>query len=811
MERPRWSVPRRWQVLLSAVALALTGALTTPVNAQAAPSAGSGGARPVSGRALHHDTSAPLRSIPPKTSHQARHEVPERELPVTVVSAPDPVVQSAPGAGHMPAVNNSIEGIGFPGVNCNCFPPDTNGDVGTTQYVQTVNVGLQIWNKTTGASVLGPVDIATLWSGFGGYCEVGGAGDPVVLFDQLAGRWVVSQFAGTSSLINHECIAVSTTGDATGSYYRYDFLLGGNFYDYPKLSVWPDAYYLTENVFNSTGTAYLGPQPFALDRSRMLQGLSATFVSPGLQSSSLGFMLSGDIDGSTTPPAGAPNPWLSTQSASSWTVFHFHPDFATPANTTWTAAGSVAPAGYSTLCAFTSSCVPQLGTVARLDGLGDRLMYRLAYRMFPDGPEALVGNYSVAVGGIAAPRWFELRNVTSGTPAFVQQGTYQPDASWRWMGSAAMDASGDLALGYSASSASMYPAIRYAGRLASDPPNTLTQAEATLISGTGSQTDTVYNRWGDYSALTVDPVDDCTFWYTNEYYATTAQVAWHTRIGSFRFPSCSTAPVLTSVAVTPATASVPKGTTTQLTATASYSDGSTADVTSAATWSSDNTSAATVSNAAGTQGLVTGLTEGSANVTATVGTTYGTSAVTVTAPVLSSLAVTPASTSVVAGRTTQLTATGTYSDGSTADVTESATWSSDTTAVATVSDTAGTKGLVRGVSSGSAQITAAIGTVTGSSSVSVTPAELVSVSVTPSSASIRKRATVQLTATATYSDGSTADATSAATWTSSRSRIATVSSTGLVTGVRAGTVTIRATYGGLAGSSTVTVLGGHPA
>jgi uncharacterized protein YjdB len=813
MERRRRFGSRRLQVPLTAVVLALAGALAAPLPAQAAGSSDSAAAtnRPISGRALHHDTSAPLRSIPPKVSKQARHEVPERELPVTVASSPDPVVQSTPGTAAMPSTSKNIEGIGYPGVNCNCFPPDTNGEVGTTQYVQTVNVGLQVWNKSTGTSVYGPVDIATLWSGFGGYCEVGGAGDPVVLFDQLAGRWVVSQFAGTSTLINHECIAVSTTDDATGSYYRYDFLLGGNFYDYPKLSVWPDAYYLTENVFNSTGTAYLGPQPFALDRTAMLQGQSATFVSPGLQSSSLGFMLSADLDGSATPPAGAANPWLSTQSPSAWTVFHFHPDFATPANTTWGAAGSIAPAGYTSLCPFTSSCVPQLGTTARLDGLADRLMYRLAYRLFPDGHEALVGNYTVSASGIAAPRWFELTNVTSGTPAFVQQSTYAPDSTWRWMGSAAMDASGNMALGYSASSAAIYPSIRYAGRLAGDPPNTLPQAEASLIAGTGSQTDTIYNRWGDYSAMTVDPVDDCTFWYTNEYYTTTARVAWHTRIGSFKFPTCSAAPVLSSIAVTPAAPSVPKGTTTQLTATATYSDGSTADVTSSATWSSDNPAVATVSNAAGSQGLVTGVSEGSATVTATVGTRSGTSAVTVTAPALSSIAVTPASTSVVAGSTTQLTATGTYSDGSTADVTESATWSSDTTAVATVSDTAGSKGLVQGVSTGSAQITAAVGTISGSSSVSVTPAQVASVSVTPSSASIRKRATVQLTATATYTDGTTADVTSSVTWTSSRPRIATVSSTGLVTGVRAGTVTITASYGGHTGTSTVTVLGGRPA
>jgi len=167
--------------------------------------------------------------------------------------------------------------------------------------------------------------------------------------------------------------------------------------------------------------------------------------------------------------------------------------------------------------------------------VGDRLMFRLAYRKFSDGHEAVVGNYSVSAGGVAGVRWFELRAVTT-APVVFQQSTYQPDTSWRWMGSAAMDRSGDLALGYSASSTTIHPQIRYAGRLVTDPINTLGQGEATLFSGTGSQTGS--NRWGDYSALTVDPVDDCTFWYTQEYYATTSAKNWRTRIGNFKFPNC---------------------------------------------------------------------------------------------------------------------------------------------------------------------------------------------------------------------------------------------------------------------------------
>jgi len=796
---PRFRGKRGLRSAVTVVAVALVAAVGTALPASSADAA----SKVTSGHARHHDVSPLLRNMPPVHQSHAMHEHEDRQVPSVPLAGVDPVVQSALAPANVPAPNVSFEGIDFPGVSCNCLPPDTNGEAGATQYVQSVNEGLQVWSKS-GTTLLGPVGIATLWAGFGGYCETGGSGDPVVLYDQLAGRWVISQFAGTSTLINHECLAVSTTSDATGSFYRYDFQLGGNFYDYPKLSVWPDAYYLAENVFNSTGTSYLGPQPFALDRSRILNGLDATFVSPGLQSSSLGFMLPGDIDGSAQPPSGAPNPWLGTN-GSSWPLYRFHPDFGTPANTTFTLGGNVVPAAYSTLCSGTRSCIPQPGTTSRLDGIGDRPMYRLAYRVFADGHEALVGNRTVSVGGVAAVRWFELNHATSGTPAFTQQGTYQPDATNRWLGSAAMDQSGDLAVGFSVSSATVYPGIRYAGRLASDPPGQLAQGEATLIDGAGSQTSTS-SRWGDYSDLVTDPVDDCTFWYTSEYYPATTNATWHTRIGSFTFPSCGTAPTLSSVAVTPSSASVPKGTTQQLAATARYSDGSTSDVTGSATWTSDTPSVASVSDASGSKGLVSGVSQGSANVTATFESMSGSSAVTVTPAVLSSVAVTPSSASVVAGRTVQLTATGTYSDGSTADVTSAATWSSDTPSAATVSDASASKGLVTGVAAGSATITAAVGSVSGTSAVTVTPAVPVSLTVSPATARIARRGTVQLSATVTYSDGSTADVTSSAVWQSSRTRTATVSSTGLVTGVRRGTVTITATSSGFSGTSTVTVV-----
>jgi uncharacterized repeat protein (TIGR01451 family) len=495
------------------------------------------------GHSNKNDVSRPLRQMPPVpySPRPEREASPNPSTGRSHTDAPDGAHQGNVFAPRMPGTSLNFDGIPFPGVNCNCAPPDTNGEVGATQYVQIVNQGYQVFNKTTGASVFGPVDIATIWNGFTGPCEDDGNGDPVVLYDQLANRWVISQFAGynDNGTVTDECVAVSTTSDATGSYNRYDFDLsqfGNNFYDYPKLGVWPDAYYMSMNVFNAAGTAYLGPQAFALDRTSMLAGNQAAIITPGITNGPTEDpYLPADLDGSTPPPVNAPNPFVEFPGNQTYKVYRFHVDWVTPANSTFTLAGSPSAAAFTLLCP-TGPCVPQLGTNDKLDALGDRLMFRAAYRNF-GGHESLVSNYSVSSNGVAGVRWFELRSVTSGTPTKQQESTYQPDNTWRWMGSAAMDVSGDLAVGFSASSAAIHPKIRYAGRLAGDPINTLARGEATLYGGTGSQTDT-NSRWGDYSDLTVDPVDNCTFWYTNEYYSSTSSFNWRTRIGKFKFAGC---------------------------------------------------------------------------------------------------------------------------------------------------------------------------------------------------------------------------------------------------------------------------------
>ena len=425
-------------------------------------------------------------------------------------------------------------GLNFDGVSAavsGWAVPDTNGAVGTTQYVQWVNTSYAVYSKTSGALLLGPLAGNRLWTGFGGACETNNNGDIIAQFDKLANRWVMTQHATPAGGPYFQCVAVSTTSDATGSFYRYAFQLTTLFPDYPKLGVWPDAYYLTINLQTATfGNG--GGTMCALDRNSMLNGAAATSICFST-SSVFTSLLPADLDGANPPPAGAPN-YLLSLGANALNLWKFHVDFVTPANSTFNGPSGIPVSPFSQACGG-GVCVPQVGTTQTLDSLGDRLMYRLAYRHFQDGHESLVVAHSV--GAPAGIRWYEIQS-PGATPVISQQGTFSPDGSWRWMPSIAMDHIGDIAVGYSESSASMNPGIYYTGRVPSDPPGTM-EAETLIFQGGGSEVGS--NRWGDYSSMSVDPVDDCTFWYTNEYLPASGSRNWHTRIASFKFPACSNA------------------------------------------------------------------------------------------------------------------------------------------------------------------------------------------------------------------------------------------------------------------------------
>src|SRR5437870_7992363 len=492
-------------------------------------------------REERHDVSPPLRDMIAQAPRQVltRHEAePARRIPLPpgLVTLPDdPVRQrtAASIAAFAPVVSLGFEGLGNGqyGFSVTGAPPDTNGAVGATQDVQWVNTSFAIFNKSTGALISGPTAGNSLWSGFGGGCQSNNDGDPIVLYDKLANRWVFSQFSVTTTPYR-QCIAVSTSSDATGTYNRYSFQYN-NFDDYPKMGIWPDGYYETFNMFN--GNTFVGSDACAYDRTAMLNGTAATQVC-FQQNSSVGGLLPSDLDGTTAPPAGSPN-YMLFYGTNNLNLYRFHVDFTTPTNSTFTGPTVIPVAAFSPLCGG-GTCVPQPGTTNRLDSLADRLMYRLAYRNFGTH-ESLVTNHSVAVTGGGGVRWYEIQN-PSGTPSLAQQGTFAPDSSYRWMGSIATDQAGDMAVGYSVSSSSINPSIRYTGRAPTDPAGTM-EAEVNIVSGTGSQTATL-SRWGDYSAMQVDPVDDCTFWFTTEYMKTNGTFNWNTRISNFKFPGCGGAP-----------------------------------------------------------------------------------------------------------------------------------------------------------------------------------------------------------------------------------------------------------------------------
>lgn len=488
-----------------------------------------------SGPAVNSDVSTPLRDIPPAPLNMSKREIRKYPIPQTTnASGPDPFLQNKIGTEAASALILDFEGVGlgFTGpngtYNVNSAPSDSNSAVGPNNIIQIVNTDLAIFDKL-GNVLLGPIPNNTVWSGFGGGCAFNNDGDAIVQYDQVADRWIISQQSSSTKPFL-QCVAVSRTGDPTGSYARYSFKYK-NFPDYAKLGVWPDAYYVTFNMFN--GQHFVGAQVCAYDRQSMLSGSTATQQCFQL-SSSFGGLLPSDLEGKTLPPSSSPNYLINLGSSIALNLWKFHVDWAIPGNSRLLGSTKISVAPFTPACGG-RVCIPQAETTQKLDSLGDRLMYRLAYRNFTDH-ESLVVNHSVAVGSIVGVRWYEIRSPNIGTFVY-QQGTFAPDSSYRWMGSVAMDGLGNIGMGYSVSSSSIHPGIRYTGHATTDPLGVMGQGEGTLIAGGGSQTGGL-NRWGDYTSISVDPVDDCTFWYTNQYLATNGSFNWHTRIGSFKLPGC---------------------------------------------------------------------------------------------------------------------------------------------------------------------------------------------------------------------------------------------------------------------------------
>jgi hypothetical protein len=585
------------KILISVAVLALLVGTLASLSASAAPLA----APPVAkfSTAVAFDKTPALRDLARSAAPQAAQSASEEE-PLDIRPDRGVIVEdrgfSGDGAiqdaGALRALTTDVAQtipsplLTFEGLsnadNFNIFgfrvnPPDPVGDVGPNHYVEMINLVFGVYDKQ-GNLLLGPMDTGTLWAGFAVEDCTDPSGDPIVVYDQLVDRWILTQFTTRGfddpTLPFYNCVAISQTGDPTGAYYRYAFITqpdtvdGGYFFpDYPKYGVWTDSYILTTRDFGLIDQ--YGISVYALEKNKMIAGNpKARAVQFFLDSAVVPIYLMGDgllppdIDGHRRPIDRVAAPIVGTQDDDhpygapfdALNIFELSVQWNSKPVASLKLAAQLPVAEFDSLfpCAPTSrDCLPQPGITnpaQYLDILSyrQRPTWRLAYRNFGTY-ESLVTSQSVeARPGIAGMRWYEIRrseNPKPSTYAVYQQGTYAPnDGVHRWMGSIAQDWQGNMALGYSVvNGVDVYPGIRYTGRLSGDALGQMTLGEGTIINGTGVQR-TTNSRWGDYTSMNVDPVDDCTFWYVNEYYTLAGQnsslAGWQTRIGSFKMPGC---------------------------------------------------------------------------------------------------------------------------------------------------------------------------------------------------------------------------------------------------------------------------------
>lgn len=459
----------------------------------------------------------------------------------------DPLAQTTLAPGYilspMPVPLRNFTGISYASGGSG-WPPDPVGDVGPSHYLQAVNTSLGIYAKDTGQELYlqtfntfftGPLDTP---------CDTHNRGDPVVVYDPIVGRWLVADFAWGLGHDNtgpfYQCLAVSQGPDPLlDGWYFYALradteAMLGYLNDYPKVGVWSDGWYMTANMFKLTTPTAFAVRVWALDRQALIQGAPGTAISFDLcQGASCDSLLPANLRGDL-PPSGSPAYFLSALPPDTLRLWCLFVDWDTPSNSTLREPVSIQVAPFVIAPSVLQWDDPAVAvSVTQLDSLSFRLMMQLQYRNV-EGQESLWATHTVAHDQGAAVRWYEIRD-PSGAPQLFQQGTYAPDRHSRWMPSLAVDQDGNMAIGYSVSSDQMYPAIRYAGRLNGEVPGVLTQAETSLLEGAAAQL--YYTRWGDYTSMTIDPLDDCTFWYTNEYYAAMG-INWQTRIGAFKYPTC---------------------------------------------------------------------------------------------------------------------------------------------------------------------------------------------------------------------------------------------------------------------------------
>jgi hypothetical protein len=526
------------------------------------------------GQAVRHDTSPPLLEMigaaGPPSGLSA--EVPIKVRPEILDRAPTPGAPDGarqtsprpfPGAGPTPAPSLSVEGLdendniaqGQPAI----VPPDVNGDIGLDEngnriYIQYINLVWAVYDGATGALADGPFDGNSFWSGFGGSCQTNNDGDPVVLYDDLAGQWVFSQFSINQGI---QCVAISVDSNPLGPYHRYAFTVTpGGANDYPKMGIFTDgagqsAYTFTTRDFGGAGGPF-SVGAGVMERDKMLVGdPTAQFIkfsNPCTGADCIEGQLPPHLAG-PAPPAGTcptfftyvdgnydDSPFGASDGVRNHTLCV---DWNNLPASNYTEGPFVSGLSFDRFLGngFSDCISPVLGGEP-LDCLSLFTMYRAQYRWFGSNASVVINTTVDAGGDRGAVRWGELESADGDSAwGFAQEGTYDPDGSDRWMGSIAQDEDGNIALGYAVASGSLFPSVRYTSRMAGDAPGTMPGGEVSCHEGTGAQISSA-NRWGDYSSMSSDPVDGCTFWYTQEYYETVSSFNWKTRICSFSFPDC---------------------------------------------------------------------------------------------------------------------------------------------------------------------------------------------------------------------------------------------------------------------------------
>ncbi|MEZ4926216.1 MAG: T9SS type A sorting domain-containing protein [Saprospiraceae bacterium] len=498
---------------------------------------------------------APLRETPPRTDYivgepgklyEKRNYFSGNEAknPNALPKNGDPLAkknQTHPD-GSGPEI---IPGLNFEGLHdpSGVFPPDPSGDVGKDHYMQMVNTNsgawIQIWDKYTGNSVYGPAKSSTIWS----QVSSSSLGDCIVQYDHDAERWIIMELRSINS--NELLVAISNSSDPTGSWKAYRIQTLG-FPDYPKLYVWHNAYFITVNELVG-GNKCSG---YALNRAQMISGANNIdiyrFEMPNFQGITFQPATGADWEGGPPPPTGSPE-YIFRIYDDSWDggqdhldIWEAYVDWSNPSLSHVDGPSLLFPQPFETRVCFGGSfsfdCIEQPGTNTRIAALENTIMYRAPYRNFGDHESVVLNHITdvsnmVGNGGDAEVRWYELRKSGGGDWQIYQEGTHAPDLQTnRFMPNISIDEAGNIGLGYSGCSSTLYPGLYLTGHRKGDDLGVMTLEEYTLAAGGASHTS---NRWGDYSSMTVDPYDGRTFWFTGEYQPDAVSV-WGTRIGSFK-------------------------------------------------------------------------------------------------------------------------------------------------------------------------------------------------------------------------------------------------------------------------------------